>query len=132
MQAVAEGEVQPQVAADVEEVGVRVAALVAVRRPDEQQHRTPFGDRLAVVLRILCDAAAEVRAGATSWSATAQAISARLAGGRTQVGPVAPLSDSVCDHGPIELYDPKSPSTHAVTALTSPSTVPQAMKSRPS
>jgi hypothetical protein len=87
MQAVAEGEVQPQVAADVEEVGVRVAALVAVRRPDEQQHRTPFGDRLAVVLRILCDAAAEVRAGATSWSATAQAISARLAGGRTQVGP---------------------------------------------
>lgn len=70
----------------------------------------------------------------TNWSATSQAISCPT-GGRPNVGrSVAPLGDSVCDHVSIEpgFYDPKSPSTHAITALTSPSTVPQAMKSRPS
>src|SRR5262245_3265138 len=46
--AAAEGEVLARVAAQVEAVGVREDALVAVRRADQQQHLVALPDLLAV------------------------------------------------------------------------------------
>ena len=47
----AEGEVLVDLAVDVEPIAVRVAAVVAVRGADEEQHRAALGHGLAVVAR---------------------------------------------------------------------------------
>src|SRR5688572_20403937 len=52
VESVAEREVLTFVAVDVEAVGLGVAPLVAVRGPDEQQHRAPGRHRRAVVLDV--------------------------------------------------------------------------------
>ena len=63
MQPVAEREVRSIVPVDVEPVGIRVAALVAVRGTDEQQHRAPGGHGRPVVLHLAPDVPGDVGAG---------------------------------------------------------------------
>jgi hypothetical protein len=53
--AVAEGEVMVDGAADVEAVAVGEVAVVAVGGGGEQQHHAALGHRLAVVLDVLGD-----------------------------------------------------------------------------
>jgi hypothetical protein len=61
MGAEAERQVLADVAVDVEPVAVRVPAVVAVGRSDQEHHDASFGHRLAVVLRVAGDVARHMR-----------------------------------------------------------------------
>ena len=61
--ALAEGEVADVVAVDIERVGPVVAALVAVGRPEQQQHRRPGRNGSSVVVEVPGQISGDVRAG---------------------------------------------------------------------